>query len=354
MAPACVADQSVCGNSTVLHNTSIARPGTTSIALLIDTVLYHHEAEQRSPARTWAGRGTGVALCYAGVSDFNGAVLDNHLRAIVEPLVRLFPAAVSVAFSTTSNLLIAPAVVERYRAVGAAPVIQQQRPEPRAGRGLFKNANAQHAGIEHCGSLIARLEAERQRRGAEPFGFAVRLRYDVLLSPQLGLPHWPIWHRQRGAPLFGLSKYIKGGANEWTQCPGALPPRRCIAQDVFLVLRNCEALGSAHSLFNANHSIYRVFRTPELHTKNELPEANLFGSALAAGVPMDVAWHPDQCLWMIAPWRTLFAGRCEQLRNATGWLYLKTHAPAAAAAARLAYTRNESRTRMPAGISTIA
>lgn len=82
------------------------------------------------------------------------------------------------------------------------------------------------AGIEHCGKIARRLEAQR----GKPFAFAVRTRYGLRIATKVlgAMPSWPIWS-EAGENTGGASVLAFGK----TRCP----LMRCLPQDVFFVSR---------------------------------------------------------------------------------------------------------------------
>eukprot|EP00310_Coccolithus_braarudii_P012065 CAMPEP_0183344606 /NCGR_PEP_ID=MMETSP0164_2-20130417/10241_1 /TAXON_ID=221442 /ORGANISM="Coccolithus pelagicus ssp braarudi, Strain PLY182g" /LENGTH=308 /DNA_ID=CAMNT_0025515625 /DNA_START=15 /DNA_END=941 /DNA_ORIENTATION=+ len=293
-------------------------PGAQDV--VIDTVQL---SAANSSQKDWRTRGTGAVICYNGLTRGNGFdggrsaydVLRNHMRVLIQPLHAMFGSHLVVAFSIAGNgsaiSLNAPRLaIDALDKLGIA-----HRAEDRSSAASgHKLVHPQYLGTEHCGNMITRLQVER----AAEFAFAVSLRYDLLLSTGLQVQRWPVWvGSRRAAPLLALAKYELGepqlritrfGA---VGCPGQMPARRCMPQDVFYVVRNVPKLGPVQTTFLSNHSVVKRF--PGGRGK-DFPEAQTFAAALSAGVSIAVVWQPSACPWLITLPRVAFFGRCKALR----------------------------------------
>ena len=313
----CAAKLDDCGVNTLLRSMPLL---SNSSGAAIDTVRFPTEAMADSNAKQrWPVRGTGVCVCYSGLQDRFGdpadRVLDNHVISILRPLSTLFMRELYVAFSTAGDAELA----EGWRAVlatehiAADRVLIERRPD-----GRLNTTHAQYVGIEHCGRLISSLAA---RRG-QNFALGVRMRYDVLFSPDMQIGEWPIWNvsNMLASPVAALAKYFVANLTGWglrlVGCPWQLPARRCMPQDVFFVIRNTPALGPVQSLFSGSHDRPRYFAASTANARRDQFERSMFHLPLSRGVPFDIIWLPDgECAWMLSKPRALFVHRCPRLRR---------------------------------------
>ena len=349
---ACEARAEACAQARRLST----RPLFENATIIADTVHFPAEGDGTLSNGPWPlspDRASGVCVCYSGLlRGFGGnrsGALDNHARHLLRPLTRLFPDDVHVAFSTAydaargrteADSSLPTRVRDTLRAqagISGSRVLEERRPDA---NGSNYMQQLSFVGIAHCGRLIARMA---EQRGA-PFGFAVRMRYDLLLDPRLGaaLPSWPIWEASAASsattpaspPVMTLSKFVNenGTSTRGLQlfgCPWQLPVRRCIPQDVFFVVRRTAMLGPVETLFT-HHTTFtgtRWFLTDGLKLRQHASERTLFDLPLARGVPLDILYQSGgECLWMLVDDRSLddarapravFRGRCMRLRRET-------------------------------------
>lgn len=333
---------------------------------VIDTVRF--PADQRKQAGSSSPRSiyySGVAVCYSGLlRGFGGPLsgaLDNHARHFLAPLSQTFKDGLFVAFSTAwdaakgkeEDATLPPKVwssLLKHADVPPTRIIEARRPLVNATSNYM--AKLAFLGIEHCGRLIETIRTDR--RGGRPFEFAVRMRYDTLLAPAV-MPGIHAWMRPTppaastaapaapamaaklpSAPLLTLAKYVFANSTPTRgmhlldpPCPWQLPARRCVPQDVFVVVRHMPStLGLVERFFLAQHDQVRYFRTPGLGTRMHAPERTLLDPVLSRGLPVDVLWLDGhgRCGWMLvddrrlkedtrAP-RAIFRNRCAELRRA--------------------------------------
>ena len=309
----------------------------------MDTVGFPAERNASLPvlhdvAESSAG---GCVVCYSGLfRGFGGkrsGALRNHIDFLLEPLAEIFPEQLFIAFSTAldssqgkedSNVTLSADVYDLL------PVRLQHTIE--APRPVVNGSNYMQflsfGGIEHCGRLIEALAARRGR----PFLYAVRMRYDFIIEPTVAgslLKAWPIWQRS-ASPILAFTKYINDNSTSTTRglqlsgCPWQLPTRRCVPQDVFVVLRACASLGPVEAFFLTPHTRVRWWLTEGLKSRQHTSERTLFHLPLSLGLPIDMLWlQGGHCAWMLvddrsqgdnrAP-RAIFRFRCTRLRaNAT-------------------------------------
>ena len=358
-ARSCSAYDNACAHVELIRTASLSN------GAMVDTVRYPLERNESIAATTLdysiIPGSSGVAVCYSGLlRGFGGersGALNNHARYLLRPLSALFPGELYVAFSTAydggprgreSDAILPARVRATLEAqAGIVPsthVLEEQRSNINGSN--YMQAMA-FGGIEHCGQLVERLAA-RRAGGGKPFAFAVRMRYDFLVEPRVAgesLSSWPIWSSTAFAaassssfvsastasssPIFALSKYTNENSTSTKGllldgCPWQLPTRRCIPQDVFLVVRASAALGSVESLFLSSHSPARWWLTEGFKSRQHVSERTLLHAPLSLGIPIDLLWlNNGRCAWMLvderglgdarAP-RAIFRFRCVELR----------------------------------------
>ena len=307
--------------------------------LVYDLAMFNQEDAGRVvsslPPPLEAAAGSGAVVCYSGLQRGfaeSSYVPQCHVISLLRPLAALFGAGqVEVAFSLAARDPPIPARIltlftDALQRDGAKVVLVQER-RPAHVENLTR-LGVQLGGVEHCGHLIARMEADRRT----PFAFAIRMRYDLLLSPRLALERWPIWDRREPtAPaVLALAKYCLENTCPFS-CPGGWltgrsPVMRCVPQDVFFVVARAPQLGPVHALLApANRSLRftthgshrpKRFTNRGLHWIGHAPEATLFWPAVQARQPIYVLWHRQEpCTWLLAGTRTIFKRRCVALRK---------------------------------------
>lgn len=218
----CSSHDDTCARVSLLRSTPIS-----STSIVVDTVSFPAEAlpaEQataRNREHDHFQHGSGVCVCYSGLlRGFGGSrsgALDNHVQHLLQPLEALFPGKVYVAFSTSHPVRGSPedavlpasvrATLLRAR-ISVDRVVEELRPHVNSTSNYMQQLS--FVGIAHCGALISRIASQR----GQPFAFAVRLRYDLLLEPRFGgaaLASWPIWASPpalAAAPILTLSKFV--------------------------------------------------------------------------------------------------------------------------------------------------
>lgn len=315
--------------------------------LVCDVAMFNQEdlgtVSLPPPPSVAATGGSGAVICFGGLQrGFVGSdyIPQCHASSLLRPLAAVFDAGqVEIAFSLAARDPPIPTRILRlftdalqrnsrmsnYGTRANVSIVQERRP---AHIENLTRLGVQLGGVEHCGHLIARREADRRM----PFAFAIRMRYDLLLSPRLALERWPIWNRRHPtAPaVLALAKYCLDNTCPFS-CPGGWltgrsPVMRCVPQDVFFVVARTPHLGPVHALLApANRSLHftthgshkpKRFTNRGLHWIGHAAEATLFWPAVQARQPIYVLWHrKEPCTWLLAGPRTLFKRRCVALRK---------------------------------------